>query len=108
MSLLRSNFEAEAGPYRQRASSLLYNGWVEQAGGRIKGSVKSAANKEAAGSAEGAVPAEQASKADAASEDDLVVPLWLLKQSNEEQVGTLRRVSRNRLHTFHPPLLRCT
>ena len=37
IALLRSNFENESGPYRLRPSSLMYNTWVEQAGGRTKG-----------------------------------------------------------------------
>ena len=94
MPLLRSNFEAEAGPYRLRSSSLLYNTWVEQAGGRIKGSAKDAEKrKEAAAAA-------AAAKSDAA-EDDLVVPLWLLKQSNEEQVTRLFELLRKLPHAVH-------
>jgi len=89
MPLLRSNFEAEAGPYRSRPSSMMYNTWVEAAGGRIKGGIgKTGENSES--------KSMSASKAAEASgeEDDLVVPLWLLKQSNQEQVMRLFRLLR--------------
>ena len=31
LTLLRTDFEKEVGPFRLRKSSLLYEGWVEQA-----------------------------------------------------------------------------
>jgi hypothetical protein len=93
MPLLRSNFEAEAGPYRLRVSSLMYNTWVEQAGGRIKGSTKEIDHKRTAAATRSSNNEEEdgppGTTRDAVPEDDLVVPLWLLKQSNEEQVTRL-------------------
>lgn len=85
MSLLRSNFEAEAGPYRHRKSALMYNAWVVAAGGRIKGAGAPPAAAAAASS-----PTEGTAGRDGGAgegqDEDLVVPLWLLKQSNDEQV----------------------
>ena len=39
IGLLRSNFENEVGPYNKRASSLIYQSWVQQAGGAVKGQI---------------------------------------------------------------------
>ena len=162
MSLLRSNFEAEGGPYRLRPSSLMYDAWVEAAGGVIKGHVikgtSAAAKKEpslsplsplspvlsrqasadaqprspgavqsvggvriqfksprtpagaSASPAAAAAGAERESGADSSAgssssdvpQDDLIVPLWLLKQSNEEQVKLGTRLATP--HTSRSPL----
>ena len=106
MPLLRSNFEAEAGPYRLRSSSLMYNTWVEQAGGRIKGSAKDGERRKALAAAAALAGAsdaevEESSAGGAAPEDDLVVPLWLLKQSNEEQVTRLFELLRKLPSAIH-------
>ena len=66
------------GPFPLRKSSQLYASWVQQAGGTIKG----AKAKAAATGVEGAVVDEE-------EEAKTVVPLWLLKQSNDEQMGRL-------------------
>eukprot|EP00967_Tisochrysis_lutea_P092453 scaffold133291_cov31-Tisochrysis_lutea.AAC.4 len=81
MALLRSNFEAETGPYRLRKSALMYNAWVEAAGGRIKGTGAVSGTVASAGNIQ-----QRRVPNDSAEADDLVVPLWLLKQSNDEQV----------------------
>jgi len=75
IALLRSDFEKEVGPYPLRKSSQLYASWVEQAGGTIKGAKKN-----------GALPLGMVT---AEEEERTVVPLWLLKQSNDEQMGRL-------------------
>ena len=85
IALVRSNFESESGPYKLRPSSLMYNSWVEQAGGRTKGTAASA--KQSKPPPRAAAAEEEAGAAEAA--EDVVVPLWLLKQSNEEQVDRL-------------------
>ena len=46
LKLLRSDFEKEVGPYKLRKSAQLYESWVEQAGGVIKGSTKGARAKD--------------------------------------------------------------
>ena len=78
IALLRSNFEQESGPYRLRKSSLMYNDWVLQAGGRIKGTAAATSPISPSGAS-----------AEGEEEEDLVVPLWLLKQSNDEQLARL-------------------
>ena len=60
------------GPYNKRASSLIYLSWVQQAGGSVKG--------------QSAVPPKD--------EQQVVVPLFLLKQSNEEQMDRLHALLR--------------
>ena len=118
IALVRSNFENEAGPYKQRPSSLMYNMWVEQAGGRTKGSAKPergparpakptptkpSAGGEKAGARAGAEgrAAEAEARAEEAEEEDVVVPLWLLKQSNEEQVTRLFELLRKLPTAIH-------
>ena len=93
MSLLRSNFEAEAGPYRLRPSSIMYNAWVQQAGGVIKGSSVSKTGA--------------AAKTTEPEELDLIVPLWLLKQSNEEQITRLFELLRKLPSAIHFYLENC-
>jgi hypothetical protein len=115
MPLLRSNFEAEAGPYRLRSSSLMYNTWVEQAGGRIKGNTKKSDQAKASTAAAGAAKVDTDDEdglADGLSnggapEDDLIVPLWLLKQSNEEQVMRLFELLRKLPMAIHWYLEQC-
>ena len=69
IGLLRSNFESELGAYSKRPSSELYESWVTQAGGIVKGAVRP----------------QPAATLSAEDEEKIVVPLFLLKQSNEEQ-----------------------
>ena len=68
IGLLRSNFESELGAYSKRPSSELYESWVTQAGGIVKGAVRP----------------QPAATLSAEDEEKIVVPLFLLKQSNEE------------------------
>ena len=108
IALLRSNFENESGPYRLRPSSLMYNTWVEQAGGRTKGAEPKPKTAAAAvlapakpsGGGERHSAAEGEGE-EAAPEDEPVVPLWLLKQSNEEQVGRLFQLLRRLPQAIH-------
>lgn len=78
MRHLRMHFEKEVGPFRLRKSSLLYEGWVEQAGGLMKGSATAIA----------ATAAADAS-GDPDADKNVVAPLWLLKESNDEQLQKL-------------------
>jgi hypothetical protein len=78
MRHLRMHFEKEVGPYRLRKSSLLYEGWVEQAGGLMKGT-----------SAATAATAEADTSGDPDADKSVVAPLWLLKESNDEQLQKL-------------------
>lgn len=85
VALLRADFERELGPYPLRKSSQLYASFVEQAGGRIKGA-------KPAGSSASAASATNASLSLEVADDDeerTVVPLSLLKQSNDEQMSRL-------------------
>lgn len=84
IALLRSDFEKEVGPFPLRKSSLLYESWVQQAGGKIKGS------RMAATAAEGTPSTQELSMED----ERVVVPLWLLKQSNDEQMTKLYELLR--------------
>jgi len=86
IALLRANFEKEVGPFRLRKSSQLYEQWVEQAGGQIKGTRKNVST--------GTTTLSMDSWVDVAEEDKTVVPLWLLKQSNDEQMSRLYRLLR--------------
>ena len=49
VALLRTEFEKEVGPFPLRKSSRLYESWVEQAGGIIKGKMRKAATGGGAG-----------------------------------------------------------
>ncbi|MAT98943.1 MAG: hypothetical protein CL608_17505, partial [Anaerolineaceae bacterium] len=110
VALLRSDFEKEVGPFPLRKSSQLYESWVRQAGGLIKGANKGAANKGAAngesadGDASDGDVAAAESEAPVVSGDDeerTVVPLWLLKASNDEQMGRLFKLLRKLPATVH-------
>jgi hypothetical protein len=70
MKLLRSDFEKEVGPYKLRKSSLLYESWVEHAGGIIKGSHAAAKLSSAAATAAAADGEEEAEESE---EDDKVM-----------------------------------
>ena len=91
ITLLRANFEKEIGPFGQRKSTIMHRQWVEAAGGVIKGSVKKT-QKQAKDepSVENVVP-----------DDKVMVPLWLLKSSNDEQVSALFTLLRRLPDTIH-------
>ena len=91
INLLRADFEKEVGPFPLRKSSRLYESWVQQAGGIIKGSKTAAVANENAGDNGGAPSGTTASDMD---DDRVVVPLWLLKQSNDEQMAKLYELLR--------------
>ena len=101
VALLRADFEKEVGPFSLRKSSILYESWVEQAGGVIKGARQAPQGGAAAadGRADGAPDGgggSHVTPATALSMDDerVVVPLWLLKQSNDEQMTKLYELLR--------------
>ena len=115
---MRAQFEKEIGPYRLRKSAIMYKSWVEAAGGMIKGSkpkqgpappnntegdgdaatvTAAAAGKAAAAEAAAAVAATAAGVDDAR----VVVPLWLLKQSNDEQMAKLYALLRRVPEVIH-------
>jgi hypothetical protein len=78
---IRSTLTKEIGPYRLRKSAILYSTWVKDAGGFIKGendnlSVSSHLNNE-------------------------VIPLRLLKRSNEDQMKKLYGFLSNHPDTIH-------
>ena len=83
MTLVRATFEKEVGPFQQRKSSILFEQWVDQAGGMIKG--------------------RKPATVDPANVDDteVVVPLWLLKQSNDEQMRKIYQLLRRLPDTIH-------
>lgn len=80
ISNIRSTLTKEIGPYRLRKSSILYSNWVRDAGGSIKGesdpTLQSNPEKE-------------------------VIPLRLLKRSNEEQMKKLFGFLSNHPDTIH-------
>ena len=85
IGLLRSNFESELGAYSKRPSSELYESWVTQAGGIVKGAVRP----------------QPAATLSAEDEEKIVVPLFLLKQSNEEQMDRLHALLCKSPATIH-------
>ena len=118
VALLRADFEKEVGPFPQRKSAQLYASWVAQAGGEIKGAGRSrgstpgGASPRNSGAAAASPLTPQRSSSSASRrggggegevEDDskLVVPLWLLKQSNDEQMGKLYELLRKLPATIH-------
>jgi hypothetical protein len=80
---IRSTLTKEIGPYRLRKSSILYSTWVKDAGGFIKG--------ENDCSVTATLP----------SPDKEVIPLRLLKRSNEEQMKKLYGFLSNHPDTIH-------
>ena len=84
---LRADFEKEVGPFPLRKSCQLYHSWVTAAGGIIKGS----------GGANGGATAGVTDE----DEERTVVPLWLLKQSNDEQMTRLYKLLRTLPSTIH-------
>ena len=117
VGLLRNDFEREVGPYNQRKSAKLYEEWVKQAGGVIKGQQASSepassappspaqlqrmAPKERALATAAADAAHAAAMAGDLDDENVVVPLWLLKQSNDEQMGKLYRLLRRLPGVIH-------
>jgi hypothetical protein len=91
MGLLRASFEKEIGPFRQRKSAILHQTWVEAAGGMIKGKLKETKEKE---NLENVSP-------EAAADDKIMVPLWLLKASNDEQMAGLFALLKRHPATIH-------
>jgi thiol-disulfide isomerase/thioredoxin len=93
MGLLRASFEKEIGPFRQRKSAILHQTWVVAAGGVIKGKIKETKDK---------VNVENVSpEAAAAADDKIMVPLWLLKASNDEQMAGLFALLKRHPATIH-------
>ena len=91
MGLLRASFEKEIGPFRQRKSAILHQSWVELAGGVIKGKIKDTADKENV----------KDSPTDQGADDKVMVPLWLLKASNDEQMEALFKLLKRLPSTIH-------
>jgi len=93
---LRNSMLQEFGPYNERSSSIRYAKWVREAGGRIKGA---AFRKEELEALEGNNQSDAKDKKEEKAlipvyemnEEDRVevVPLRLLKRSNEEQMTVL-------------------
>ena len=69
IALLRADFDKEVGPFHQRKSARLYRTWVEQANGAVLGM-----------------------STYTVSEEKTMVPLWLLRSSNSEQMSKLFRL----------------
>lgn len=92
ITLLRAEFEKEVGPFQLRKSAQRYETWVMQAGGKIKGK-----------KLETTVEDEKKDDDDNGALDDenVVVPLWLLKQSNDEQMQKLFALLRKQPTTIH-------
>eukprot|EP01087_Luapelamoeba_hula_P004848 TRINITY_DN1482_c0_g1_i1.p1 TRINITY_DN1482_c0_g1~~TRINITY_DN1482_c0_g1_i1.p1 ORF type:complete len:4317 (-),score=602.49 TRINITY_DN1482_c0_g1_i1:51-13001(-) len=82
VSSLRSTLTLELGPFNERKSSIRYANWVKEAGGHVKGSRNYAAANE---KGKDIAPMEL----DAEDDANEVVPLRLLKRSNEEQMNKL-------------------
>jgi thiol-disulfide isomerase/thioredoxin len=92
MGLLRASFDKETGPFRQRKSAILHQTWVEAAGGMIKGKLKETKDKK---------NLENVSSPEAAADDKIMVPLWLLKSSNDEQMAGLFALLKRHPDTIH-------
>ena len=71
---LRTDLEKEVGPFKERPSTLRHEGWVAAAGGFVKGQ---------------ALPDTETEEEAEALEKRVVVPLRLLKRSNEVQMRKL-------------------
>ena len=92
ITLLRSEFEKEVGPYKLRKSAQRYETWVAQAGGQIKGKKSEQAQED-----------DKRDDGDIGvlEDDNVVVPLWLLKQSNDDQMQKLFALLRKQPTTIH-------
>ena len=88
MTLLRASFEKEIGPFRLRKTSILHQAWVEAAGGVIKGTAKE-------------VKHEEVRQIQTKDDDMVMVPLWLLKSSNDEQMSALFELLKLLPDTIH-------
>lgn len=84
---LRSTLTLEVGPYSERKSSIRYAQWVKMAGGKVRGSL----NFQTLGKDKDKMEEEDETQTE---EDDSleVVPLRLLKRSNEEQMQKLHSI----------------
>lgn len=84
VSNLRSTLIKEIGPYKTRKSSILYCNWVTEAGGYVKGETNNLLdhNKDY-------------------NLQNEVVPLRLLKRSNDEQMKRLYNLLSNHPDTIH-------
>jgi hypothetical protein len=78
---IRSTLTKEIGPYRLRKSSILYSNWVKDAGGFIKG--------------------EENDLTVPYNPENEVIPLRLLKRSNEDQMKRLYGFLSNHPDTIH-------
>jgi hypothetical protein len=78
---LRSTLEKEMGPYKQRQSSLRYSAWVVEAGGCIRGTSKYVVSEE-----------NDQKLGDDSEKENEIVPLRLLKQSNQDQMQKLYKL----------------
>ena len=88
----------QVGPFPTRKSAQLYESWVTQSGGVIKG--RRDATKEGAEGEEEAAEGEEA-LLQQQEDEKVVVPLWLLKQSNDEQMVKLFALLRRSPATIH-------
>lgn len=82
---LRSTLTLEVGPYSERKSSIRYAQWVKMAGGKVRGSL----NFQTIGKDKDKMEEETQTEEDDSLE---VVPLRLLKRSNEEQMQKLHSI----------------
>ena len=92
ITLLRSEFEKEVGPYKLRKSAQRYETWVAQAGGQIKGKKSEQAQED---------EKREDDDMGVLEDDNVVVPLWLLKQSNDDQMQKLFALLRKQPTTIH-------
>jgi hypothetical protein len=81
---LRSTLTLEVGPYSERKSSIRYAQWVKMAGGKVRGSLNF----------QNLAKGKDKMEEEETTEDDSleVVPLRLLKRSNEEQMQKLHSI----------------
>lgn len=91
-------------PPSQCQSAKIYEAWVKAAGGVIKGvgTQKEGSARDAdAADANGAHGASAGGGGAGGGETTTVVPLWLLKQSNDEQMGRLFTLLRREPLAIH-------
>lgn len=105
MSNLRSTMTKEIGPFKLRKSSMRYSGWVRDAGGSVKGEQVTELRVPAAGVGvdDGMVEEEATTGplSEAYDSSREVVPLRLLKRSNEDQMQKLFSLLQNHPDTIH-------
>jgi len=120
---LRATLTKETGPFNERKSSRLYNRWVKEAGGRIRGAPKYVVDekdedKNANDLADAVVSGEgpktprlqldsddKAKKGEAGRKEEAEEWRWLLKRSNEEQMNQLFNLLRKLPDIIHWYLL---